>query len=296
MPNKKNGGRPPFLLDERIKYVAVGCGECYECRRQKSNAWRVRLHEEIRSNKQSYFITFTFDNESLKDITKQIETTDANAIATYATRHFLERWRKKYKKSLKHWFITELGEENDRIHIHGIIFSENEITQEELQKYWKYGIIDIGAYCNDQTINYIVKYMTKIDIKHKHFKSIILASAGLGKKFLERPHTQMTYKYKKGETPEFYELRNGQKVALPIYYRNKLYTEAERERMWRDRLDKHTIWVNGIKCNRIDTAEGEKTYYDILACQQQWNNNIGYGNRDEQWKKEQYNIDLNALN
>ena len=32
-----------------------------------------------------------------------------NAIAAYAIRKFLERWRKKFKKSLRHWLVTELG-------------------------------------------------------------------------------------------------------------------------------------------------------------------------------------------
>ena len=29
--------------------------------------------------------------------------------ATRAVRFFLERWRKEYKKSLRHWLVTEIG-------------------------------------------------------------------------------------------------------------------------------------------------------------------------------------------
>ena len=44
-----------------------------------------------------------------------------NETAKTAIRLFLERWRKKYGRSTKHWFITELGHDNtERLHLHGI--------------------------------------------------------------------------------------------------------------------------------------------------------------------------------
>ena len=35
LANSKNGGVPPPLIDERVKYVPIGCGVCYECLKQK---------------------------------------------------------------------------------------------------------------------------------------------------------------------------------------------------------------------------------------------------------------------
>ena len=96
-----------------------------------------------------------------------------------AVRRFLERWRKKYKKSVKHWLVTELGHQGtERIHLHGIIFTKE--TSETIQNIWKYGNIWVGTFVNTKTINYIIKYITKIDEDHKGFKSIILSSAGIG--------------------------------------------------------------------------------------------------------------------
>ena len=45
-----------------------------------------------------------------------------NSVAGFTLRRFLERVRKETKKSLRHWCVTELGEDNDRIHLHGIFF------------------------------------------------------------------------------------------------------------------------------------------------------------------------------
>ena len=284
-------------MDERKKYVPIGCGECYECRRQKAQQWKVRLCEEIKVNKYAYFTTLTFSNESLQELMKALKTTEeTNAVAEIAVRRFLERWRKKYKKSLKHWFITELGHKNtERIHIHGIIFSEFEITNELINSIWKYGRTDTGQYCNIQTINYIVKYVTKIDTEHKNFKPVILCSAGLGEEFVHTETAKRTYKYKPHNSAEYYTLNNGQKVALPIYYRNKLYSEKERADLWTDRLDKDEIYVNGIRIRKVSTEKGQIEYYKILAAQQEWNKSIGYGDLSKEWQKESYNITFKML-
>lgn len=282
--------------DPRKLYVPIGCGECYECRRQKAQQWRVRLHEELKVNKYAYFITLTFTNEDLIKLSEEKQTKEYNELATIAVRRFLERWRKEYKKSLKHWLITELGHEGtERIHLHGIIFSEFEISNELLSKFWKYGRTDTGLYCNEQSINYIVKYVTKIDTDHKTFKGKILCSAGIGKNYVDSFAARATHRYKPHETKEYYLLKNGYRVALPIYYRNKLFTHEEREKLWTEKLDKGEIFCNGIRIRHVDTIEGERNYFNVLRTQQEWNKAVGYGDRSKEWKKEDYYIDFEKL-
>ena len=97
-------------------------------------------------------------------------------------RRFLERCRKLTKKSPKHWCCTELGEENGRIHLHGIFWCEKEL----ILKCWQYGYVYIGEYVNEKTIMYITKYMLKINEKRPDFKGKVLSSAGIGKGYLNR--------------------------------------------------------------------------------------------------------------
>ena len=98
-----------------------------------------------------------------------------------------ERTKKEFEKSVKHFLITELGHNGtERIHLHGILFT-NEKT-ETIQEIWKYGIIWIGQYTNEKTINYIMKYITKVDEDQKGFKAVILTSAGIGKQYTENKH------------------------------------------------------------------------------------------------------------
>ena len=102
-PNKKNGGKPPIAKDQRVKLVPVGCGRCEDCLRKKSREWQIRLSEEIKEKTNKYFVTLTFSNESLIELMKKYKVTESNAVATIAVRLFTENWRKKYKKSIRHW-------------------------------------------------------------------------------------------------------------------------------------------------------------------------------------------------
>lgn len=296
MPTKKNNYNPPKCTDERTKYVPIGCGHCIECKTQKAREWQIRLNEELKIANYAYFVTLTFSNEELLNLSQEIKNTDENLLATIAIRRYLERYRKKYKHSLRHWFITELGHNNtERIHLHGLIFPTHEMTNEEIANFWKYGYTFTGDYCSEKTINYIIKYVTKIDEDHKDYNAIILCSAGLGSNYITES-TKKIHKYTKGETREYYKLPNGQKINLPIYYRNKLFTEEEKQKLWQDRLDKATIFVRGIEVKNINTEHGQKEYLDILHSQQEQNKNLGYGDDSYNWNKKSYKINLKSLN
>lgn len=290
---KKNGGVIPPLVYYETAYVPVGCGKCIECLKQKSNEWRIRLHEELKANKYSYFITLTFNAESLEYLRRDIKSDDVNKIATRAVRLFLERYRRKYKKSIKHWLITELGQDNtERIHLHGIIFPPFEINNEWLEDIWKYGITDKGKYCNSKTINYIVKYLYKIDSKHKNYSPIILCSKGIGNSYINRISIEK-HKYNGKNTVEYYTLPNGQRINLPIYYRNKLWDDGDRERLWIQRVREDTRYVNGIKIEK-SSNENYNTLLLTLQQAQKENKQLGYG--DSTWKKENYHVTLEMLN
>lgn len=281
--NKKNGGKIPEHLDPREAWVPVGCGECYECRKQKANEWRVRLMEEIKEKPKALFLTLTFSDESLRKLHKKTKSEDVNDVAREAVKLFRERWRKQYKKSIRHWLITELGEENGRIHMHGIIFDEQAHEHpEEVEKHWKYGYVGIGKYCNIKTINYIIKYVTKKDYIHKDYKQIILCSPGLGNAWTDKTGWN---RWDGEKTKETYKAKNGVEYGLPIYYRNKIWTEEQRTKLWMQRLDKGMRYVRGIPID-INREGGMEEFYNVLHTAQKWNERMKYGKRE--WKKEKY--------
>lgn len=330
--NKKNKGVIPPLKDDRIKKVPIGCGRCMECKKQEKRKWQIRLQEEIKHDKTGRFMTLTFSEEWLNhwyeeaqyekvktDIIKQITLKDGtirnyykyehkklnhlteyekeNRAVKMAVRKFLERWRKKHGTSVKHWFITELGHKGtERIHIHGLMFTNEPL--EEIQKIWKYGYADDGrksengrGYVNEKTINYIIKYVHKTDIQHKSYKPRILTSAGIGKKYIESYNAKL-HKYKREKTKTTYTNKQGFKMNLPIYYRNHLFTEEQREQLWINLLDKEEMWINGIK---IDVSKTWDNYHIRLKQEQLRNKELGYGERLIPWTIQQYENEKREL-
>lgn len=286
---KKNKGIIPEIKDERTTYVAIGCGKCIECMKQKKRAWQTRLHEEIKKRNNGKFITLTFSEKSIEELERDIGSREANDIATVAARRFFERWRKKYKKSVPHWLITELGHKNtERIHLHGILFTD----AEDIGEIWGYGEIYIGEYVNGKTINYIVKYVTKIDTEHKGYQPKILCSPGIGKGY-EKGIDAGRNKFKKGATDETYRLPNGFKVNLPIYYRNKIYSEEEREKLWIEKLDRKKRYIRGQEID-VSTKAGWIEYLYALKYAQKRNTETGYGS--DLWIKEKYEASIRKIN
>ena len=245
-PSKKNGYNPPKCTDMRTYYVPTKCGRCIECRQQRQREWIVRLSEELRENNNALFVTLTFDNK----IIQEIKGIDENDKATKAMRLFLERCRKLTKKSPKHWCCTELGEENGRIHLHGIFWCEKEL----ILKCWQYGYVYIGEYVNEKTIMYITKYMLKINEKRPEFKGKVLSSAGIGKGYLNRKDAKRNA-FKEEETDETYKLRNGIKINLPNYYKNHIYTEEEKEKLWIIKQEKGYRYIQGEKVDMNSEEE-----------------------------------------
>lgn len=291
--NKKNKGNIPELKDDRCMYVPVGCGKCIECMKQKKRAWQVRLLEELKQDRNALFVTLTFSNESIHELYKLIIIKNLfweNEIATLAVRRFLERWRKEHKKSVKHLLITELGHENtERIHLHGIIWTNEPI--ETIERIWKYGHIWVGDYVNEKTVNYIVKYINKIDEVHKGYMPKILCSAGIGSGFLGRFDSKRNI-YKENDTIEYYKTSDGSKINLPIYYRNKIYTEDEREKLWLAKLDKQERFICG---QLVSVKDDENEYFRLLEHYRKLNKRIGYGDNSKDWSKANYQKKLYDL-
>lgn len=292
---KKNGGNIPPILDQRVKYVPIGCTRCMECKRQKANAWRVRLLEDIRTNTNAQFITLTLSNESYYELDQEInENLEGyerdNAIATLATRRFLERWRKRYKRSVRHWLVTELGHKGtENIHLHGFIWTDDHRAISEI---WKYGFVWDGYnkngqrinYVNDKTINYCIKYVNKQDLDHKEYNAKILTSPGIGANYTTRSDAQKN-KFKGSKTKETYTTRTGHELSLPIYWRNKIYNEEEREKLWLQRLDKMERWVCGEK---VSIKKNYHAYDALVEWHRRINKQLGYGTDEKNWERIQY--------
>lgn len=301
-PNKKNGGNVPHMQDKRVGLVPIKCGLCMECAKARAGEWKGRLLEEVKYNKmKGNFVTLTFSNEAYTELVgtvlkdnKELKGYDLdNAVATKSIERWRGRWRKHNKKSPKHWFITELGHgETEHLHMHGIVWTD--MPADEINKRWGYGWVTIGDgkkrnYVNEETIGYITKYITKLDPEHKYYKPKILCSPGIGKDFVSGFNAGKCA-YKGAETKTSYTTPGGFEMNMNVYWRNKIYTEEEREALWLHKLDKGEMWVGGEKIKSDDMENRAK----LLKYYQKVSNRLGYGSPGN-WEAKRYEEERRAL-
>lgn len=261
LPNKKNNFNPPVCTDERKRYIEIECGECPECRKKKRRDWTIRISEEIKDNRSAVFFTGTISPERMDYLQRQYDTTDKNEIIIKECRLFFERIRKKTKKSVRHWAVTEVGEERGRVHVHMICFSET-LTRWGLTNLlwdsWTAGYKYYGKYCNSKTANYITKYMLKENGADKNFRSKILTSKGIGKAYCNRISSKQRHAYVKRtpetRTVETYLTEKWTEVALPRYYKQKLWDDDVRDQLFTEKLDDEIVWI-GKESYSIRTEE-----------------------------------------
>lgn len=298
---KKNGGIIPPLNDPRQKYMDVPCGQCYICKKKKAREWRMRLAEDIKANTGAKIVTLTFNTESLKELAIAAKGMTGynldNEICRIAVKRFRERWRKKYGRSIRHWLITELGHgTTEHVHMHGIVWPDNRYKLEgtlldEVEKIWKYGFVGKGKmnwqtgimenYVNGRTASYFTKYVNKTDEMHKEYKQIILTSAGIGKNYLESEKAKDN-EYKGEATNQMYGVDNGGVLPMPEYFRRKMYTDEEREKLTSNMLDKGIIYIEG-KPYRKDIGDDKiNRMYEELRKK---NDRMGYGDGRKNYER-----------
>lgn len=213
-------------------WIKIPCGKCPECRKTRARDWKVRLfHELLYGNvTRAEFVTLTFSPRYYARFKDKPQK---------AIRLFLERYRRIYKRSLRHWFVTELGEDNGRLHIHGIVFntrfqdklgSKRGIKRynRELRRLWKYGNTWVG-YVKDKTISYVVKYILKPNEKFPDFVPSLYVTPGLGRCFVERSDVKRYY-WNTSDT--YFTVKiNGREFPMPRYYVCYLFSDDYRKQL-----------------------------------------------------------------
>ena len=242
--NKKNGGVIPTALHRNMYKIGASCGNCMECRKMKGREWRIRIGEEIRDRKDGKMVTLMFSDEWLNELRLKVNEGRVaklsdwdldNQVCVYAVKLFGMRYIRERKrqgkdnKALRRWLVTELGSKNDRIHMHGIVFTD--ISDDDLKVLWQYGHVHIpkNGFVSDATVNYISKYFTKVDFEHKGYKPKMMVSQGMGAGYVKR--NKRTHAFRGENTVQTYRTRQGVKLPLPMYYRKALWNDEEREEL-----------------------------------------------------------------
>ena len=138
-----------------------------------------------------------------------------------------------------------------------------------------------GDYCNEKTINYILKYVLKVDEDHKGYLQKIYASKGIG--ISEKINNRCKFNAEK--TIDNIRNESGQYIQLPEYYKRKIWTSEEREFIRLKKEDEHKFYLGGVTYDLGDLTEQDKE--EIRQNLRRRNDNKGNG---EYFEKKLYSV------
>lgn len=257
---------PFYVLPSKVasEKVPVPCGKCPLCKQRRVNQWVFRLMEEEKRCTSSYFVTLTYD-------TKHVPITENSFMTLRKSdfQNFMKRLRKLCPGSnIKYYAAGEYGSKTNRPHYHAIIFNCPDSAL--FQQAWTLdssplGHVDVGTVTSD-SVAYTLKYIDKSVWQRKHTRDdrvpeFSLMSKGLGVSYL----SPAVVNYHRRNMSILYLTKlSGHRVAMPRYYRNKIWSEQERKQQ---ASIVQAAVIDVVEKRRRDIEreyEGRMTYEEVI--------------------------------
>lgn len=219
---------PFYVLPKAaLEKVPVPCGRCPTCKLRRVNSWVFRLLQEDKVSSTAYFVTLTYDTRFVP-----ISENGFMTLRKKDLQDFFKRLRKLCPNAkVKYYAVGEYGSQNRRPHYHGIFYnvpSDRLFADAWFKNGCSLGAVHVGKVSRD-SIAYTMKYIDKSTFKVLHGRDdrepeFPLMSKRLGANYL----TPQVVSYHRADLSRMYVTgEGGHKVAMPRYYRNKIYDETD---------------------------------------------------------------------
>lgn len=224
---EQKGDGPPVM-------VPVPCGRCPPCKKRRASSWTFRLMQEDKVSTSSYFITLTYDTDNVP-----INDSGQLTLNKRDWQLFMKRLRRQtttYVKkhdvpnpTIRYYAVGEYGSKRYRPHYHAIIYNVPDV--ELIYSSWELGTVHIGT-VSGASVAYTSKYIdkpTRIPAYEgdDRLPEFSLMSNGLGKNYINAK--SRTY-HQSDPTGRYYvSTDTGLKLAMPRYYRDQLFTDAQKK-------------------------------------------------------------------
>lgn len=208
---------------------AADCGKCPDCVKKRVSQWSFRLRKEAESSDSAFFLTMTYNSETLP-------LSEKTGYATLYPEHvtlWLKRLRKLHPdKKLKYYYVGEYGAKNWRPHYHMIIFNAD---IEIIDKTWTYGEVHYIPAINGATVGYMLKYIVKdgripVHRNDDRLPEFGRMSKGLGENYIT-PKTIKFHTHNRAIIERCHLVQDGKKVSMPRYYKDKIYNEHHKNQL-----------------------------------------------------------------
>lgn len=239
---KKNG----TLYD-----LIVPCGKCECCLVTRKSFWSFRLREHFKTCTSGWFVTLTYNDNCLSyNSGVVLHPYPFPVVSSEHVRNFFKRLRKKIneywlsrklvtvddtlvKPKISYFLVSEYGPETLRPHYHFLLFDVPDYIpylDKVIEDVWGKGFITMSP-ITDERINYVSKYCclpsVLPDYIMKYAKPFMRCSKGIGLSYVENADN---YDYHRGSSVLRPYIEKGKsKVPLPRYYKDKIYTDDEKD-------------------------------------------------------------------
>lgn len=215
----------PIFLKKAGEYVA--CSRCPKCIARRVSGWSFRLREQLKISRTAHFLTMTYDS-------KYIPITNNGFLGLRKSdlQKFFKRLRKAQfgnsRGDISYYSVGEYGGKTRRPHYHCILFNAE---LKLIDPAWNLGMIHYGK-VEPASIGYTLKYMQKNKKQFKlnryddRIKEFSVMSKGLGISYLNE--TMCSWHIGDLVNRCYCTLPGGVKIAMPRYYKDKIYYENER--------------------------------------------------------------------
>lgn len=211
----------------------VPCGRCAFCLSNKRSSWMFRIYYEMRSQLYpGHFLTLTYDEKHVRRVGAGRLSLRFRDVQLY-----IKRFRKA-KYYVKYVCVGEYGSETQRPHYHMLLWTDAPV--QFIQDNWKsskddsrLGVVHFGRLTMASamyTMKYIIQPKVRdmdfnIPISERREKTRAQFSKGLGISYL----TAAVYDYhtEDYDNPVMFSVVDGRKVALPRYYKSKIFTNYQ---------------------------------------------------------------------
>lgn len=200
-------------------HIAVPCGKCGICMKNKTTEWYIRLKEETKKNLSNSFLTLTYNDDEIPE----------KGVDKEEIQRFIKRLRHEY--DFKYYLIAEYGPKTGRPHYHALLFGidiwtkpkkTNLTTIKLLEKIWKHGNIKIDT-IEAERIHYVAEYhVLRYGVPDGLNTTFSLMSKNLGNNYLQEQNNFHVF------IDQMYYRNGNFKLALPRYYKERLYPKSER--------------------------------------------------------------------
>lgn len=200
--------------------------------KNRVDGWVFRCMKEHERSIFAHFVTLTYDHHALPINDYGAMTLRKTDLQDYFKRlRHLVNGRGTVDLKMKYYACGEYGTKNHRPHYHAIVF--NVPCVDYFYDAWTLsgkplGQIHVGN-CTSNSVAYCMKYIEKSDryksMSYGREPEFALMSKGIGSNYVDNPEV---VKWHKADLSRLYMIKDGHKIAMPRYYKDKIFDDDEK--------------------------------------------------------------------